>query len=247
MGGDGDPISNAAGKGGSPRGQSESQGESNLSAMAWSLMNEAAPLRQAVLGQTLEALNTGGIGARLPIAQKGVEASRAATANALKQTGESLGSAGLRGSSFEQTLRANTLLQGELATAAIPQDIAMQFIGVAPSMTLGLGGQAIQGAGTAGGLYNQRQSMMAQQDAAKGSQQSSMMGTAASVGLMAAMMMCWVARALYGETGDMVRVYAWITTRWPRWAIWLYRRYGYRASRSPVALRFLKPIFDRGL
>src|SRR5574342_1262268 len=136
---------------------SRGAGESALGQIVNQIMQEAGPVRREVLSQTLEALQTGGIGARLPVAQRGVEASRAATSSALEQLRAGAAVSGGRGSSAERVLEAQTLLSGEQATAAIPQDIAMQFIGVAPSLTTGLTGQAIQGAGAQGGLFNQRQ------------------------------------------------------------------------------------------
>ena len=96
-----------------------------------------APVLKETAGQILEALTTGGIGARLPIAQRSVEASRSATATALRQTGEELTRKGQAGTPFGESLLANLRLAGETGTANIPTDIAQQFISVAPSFALG--------------------------------------------------------------------------------------------------------------
>jgi hypothetical protein len=141
------------------------------------MIHEATPIRREVLNQSMEALTTGGIGARIPFAQKGVEASRAATSSALSQLDTSLAQQGMGRSSFGNQLRASTLLQGELETQAIPQRVAEQFIVAAPTMALGFGGQGLQGVSSAGGMANQRKGIEAQRDIAKGNQQTQLISS----------------------------------------------------------------------
>ena len=149
-------MGDSVGKGGKVN---KSSAENGLLDIASQLMAEVSPLRKEVLGQTMEALTTGGIGARLPIVQKGIEASRSATSSALSQLDESLARSGGGRSSAADALRANTLLQGELNTQAIPQQAAEQFIAIAPSLASGFTGQGLQGFSTSAGLANQRGSI----------------------------------------------------------------------------------------
>lgn len=224
----------------------KSSAEEGLLSAASQMLNEASPVRKEVLGQALESLQTGGIGARLPIAQKGIEASRAATSSAMSQLDSSLAQQGMGRSSFGNQLRASTLLQGELETQAVPQNIAQQFIAAAPTMALGFGGQGLQGISGATSAANTRKGIEAQRDIAKGNQQTQIMTSMMSAAAMSA---CWVAARLYG----------WYTPEWyaARRAIfevwrgplarptrWLYLRYGERIARSRWACECLRPLFD---
>lgn len=223
----------------------KSSAEQGLLDASSNLLNAAYPVTKEVMGQTLEALQTGGIGARLPIAQKAVEGSRAATSSAMSQLDASLATQGMGRSSFGNQLRASTLLQGELATQAIPTDIAQQFIAAAPTMALGFGGQGLQGISGATAAANTRKGIESQRDIAKGNQNaqiiSSIWGAMGSA-------VCWVAAALYG----------WYTPEWyaarrtimgmrgphGRLVRWAYLRYGERLARHRWACEVLRPLFD---
>jgi len=180
-------MGSSTGKGGKVGGAGGSAALDNLAnTMAEQskvLFGEAQPVTKELFNQIYEALTTGGIGAQLPIAQKGVEASRAATSKALQMTGE-MGSAmsGGRGSSALMRTFGDIALQGELATAAIPTQIAQQFIAAAPTLTTGVTNTAMGYGQAAGGMYNQAQGIQAQRDIAKGNQQTQMLSSLAMMG-----------------------------------------------------------------
>ncbi len=151
----------------SPKGVKQSQGSLSLESFANQYMNETAPVRSQVFNQISEALATGGIGARIPIIQRAVSDSRAATSAAMQGVNESLARTGLSSSSFGQRIRAETSLAGEQATARIPTDIAKEFISVAPSLATGSAAQVMSGFGNAGQLEIQAQQVAAQRQAAQ--------------------------------------------------------------------------------
>lgn len=172
-------MSMGGGKGGSANKGSTSISaapDPEVSAFTKELREGTKPIRDEVFGQVLEALKTGGIGARLPIIQKSVEASRAATSEALTATKASASGTGLEKSPFLQTLLANTRLAGAASTNAIPQNIAKEFIDIAPSLATGSAAQILTGLTGAGQLGNQRaiagSQIQAQRDIGKGNQQT---------------------------------------------------------------------------
>src|SRR5438876_4705928 len=102
---------------GSGAGKPETPEQINkLGAIAETILKQTGPVRKELLGQTLEALKTGGVGARIPIIQRAVEASKQATSSALKETTASGGAAGLAGTPFLQSILAKTRVSGEQAT-----------------------------------------------------------------------------------------------------------------------------------
>lgn len=237
------------GKGGKVK---QSDAEQGLLGAAKELISEAKPLRQEVMGQTLEAMRTGGVGAQLPIVQKGMEASRAATSSALTQQAGSLGRQGLGRSSYGNALQASTLLQGELATQAIPQEVAAQFIAGAPSLMMGVGGQGMQGLSTGAGAANQRYGIQASRDIAKGNQQVEYVKAITSLAGAAGAGACWIAARLWGE-GSIeyvaARHYIFHVWRGPHAAVarWLYLRCGERIARHGWACEMLRPLFERAV
>ncbi len=235
----------STGKGGEVK---KSSAEEGLLSVATNLINQSEPLRKEVLGQTQEALTTGGIGARLPIVQKGIEASRAATSSALSQLDADSARSSLGRSGFRDQLRANTLLSGELATQAIPQDVAAQMIQVAPTLTMGFTGQGLQGYGSATGAANQRMGISAQRDIAKGNQQTQMVTSVLGAAAMAGG--CWIAARLYGwHTPRFYAARHFIFDQWtrPAWLVrWVrvtYLRHGEALAQRPWAVAALRPLF----
>lgn len=116
------------------------------------------PARETFFGQLQEALTTGGIGARIPIIQKSVEASKSATSAALRGTEESLARAGIAGDPFGQKVLAGTRLAGETATAQIPINIIQQMISGAQSAVLGSAQTITRGFGQLAAVGAQRES-----------------------------------------------------------------------------------------
>ena len=235
----------SVGKGGSVK---KSSAEEGLLSIATNLINQSEPLRTEVMGQTLESLRTGGVGAGLPIVQRSIEGSRAATSAALGQIGESMDRQGLGGSSYKNSLMADTALRGAQTTEAIPQQWAEKFIEGAPSMMLGVTGQGLGGYSSATGAANQRSGIQAQRDIAKGNQQTQMLTSMMGAAAMAAG--CWIAAALYGW--DSERFYAarhFIFDQWERPA-WLVRRvrvayvrHGPWVAESRWRCEVMRPLF----
>ena len=237
-------MGNSVGKGGKVN---KSSAENGLLDIASNLMQEVSPLRKEVLGQTLESLQTGGIGAQLPIAQRGIEASRAATASALSQLDENAARQGMGRSSAYLNTRANTLLSGEQATQAIPQQIAEQFIGLAPGLASGFTGQGLQGFTSSAGLANQRSGIQAERDIAKGKQQTEIL-KALSSGAGAAAAACWIAAVLFGANTPRFRAARrFIFLQWKGpladFFVPLYLKHGRKLAKYPRLLWLLWPVF----
>lgn len=172
-------MSLGGGKGGSSGAGSTSisaQPDPETSAFTKELREGTKPIRDEVFGQVLEALKTGGIGARLPIVQRAVEGSRAATSQALNATTAAASGTGLEKSPFLARILAETRLGGEQATAGIPTAVAKEFIDIAPALATGSAAQILTGLTGAGALGNQRaiagSQIQASRDIAKGQQQT---------------------------------------------------------------------------
>lgn len=92
--------------------------------------------RSTLFAQITEALKTGGVGARLPIVGKAVEASKAATSSAMRGTEETLARTGLTRTPWGQNVLAGQRLEGELAVSRIPTDMTQAFLaGTLPAFT----------------------------------------------------------------------------------------------------------------
>lgn len=148
------------------------------------LSGETRPLRDELSSQFLEALQTGGIGARLPIIGAAQEQSRAGTARSLTGTQEQLTRMGLGRTPFAASTMAQTRMQGEQATSMIPSQVAQAFIGSAPQYAMAPVGAMVSGAGNINTNASNR-------DIAKGNQNSQMMTglMTAAAAAAAAMMM----------------------------------------------------------
>ena len=148
--------------GGAPTKAQSPEGVDKLLRAAESILQQSAPARKELLGQTLEALKTGGVGARIPIIQRAVEASKQATGNALRQTSGDLASRGITGP-YASSILAATREGGAQATSQIPTNIAGEMIGRAPGIVGGFTGQALGGLSTAGSLDLNRQEFNVEQ------------------------------------------------------------------------------------
>jgi hypothetical protein len=84
------------------------------------LRRSARPIRRDIFTQALEALTTGGVGARVPQTQRAVASSRAATSRALEDARGDLARTGQLGTPTGSNLLANIGLAGEAAAADIP-------------------------------------------------------------------------------------------------------------------------------
>lgn len=123
-----------------------------LGRLANKLLTESSPVRQALLGQQLEALRTGGVGARVPIIQNAVAASRQATGDALQQEQGTLATQGLAGTVFGNRILNQGRILGDTATSRIPTDYASKLIEGAPSFVSQLTSLASGNLNNAAGL-----------------------------------------------------------------------------------------------
>jgi hypothetical protein len=127
-------------------------GYGSMSGIEQALAGAAVPGQKLLAKQTLEALRTGGVGARIPIIQRAVEAATAAGGQAMEKTRQGVARAGLTGSPFD----VNTQLAGNTAIssaiAGIPAKAGMEMVGAAPGTLGGITSQAL----TAGQLDQQR-------------------------------------------------------------------------------------------
>lgn len=88
----------------------------------------AKPAVQLVTNQAIEALTTGGIGARMPIINKAVESTRSATSKALTSITEGLARTKQLKTPFGQRTLAENVLSGELTSARLPSEMTMNFL-----------------------------------------------------------------------------------------------------------------------
>jgi hypothetical protein len=92
------------------------------------LFKQGKPLVAESSAQQLEALRTGGVGAKIPLIQRSVEASKQATGTALAATKDDLAAAGIGATPFGQNILAQTRMRGEQAASQIPPAIAEDVI-----------------------------------------------------------------------------------------------------------------------
>jgi len=126
-----------------------------LAATTKEIREMSRPVRAETYAQTLEALKTGGVGARIPMIQRAVEGSRVATSNALQQITESLASSGLKNTPFGQRTLAEVRTKGAAREADIPTQIAAAMAGFAPQLTQGAEKTTVAGYGTGYGAAAQ--------------------------------------------------------------------------------------------
>ena len=142
--------------GGAPTKAQSPEGVDKLLRAAESILQQSAPARKELLGQTLEALKTGGVGARIPIIQRAVEASKQATGNAMRETSGQLASRGITGP-YASSILSATREAGGQAASQIPTNIAGEMVGAAPGVIGGFTSQALGGLSSAGSMDLQRQ------------------------------------------------------------------------------------------
>jgi len=134
-----------------------------LMQMGQKLFKQSGPVRKELFAQVLEALKTGGVGAQIPVIQRAVENSRAASGQALQQTSDQLAGANLSGTPYGQSILAQGRIAGNLASANIPTDIAQQFIGMGPGLATTTAQQGLGAVQSATSLNLQRQEFNAEQ------------------------------------------------------------------------------------
>lgn len=133
-----------------PGGKSPSTSASSaLEDIGKQLFTESQPVRQELFGQILEGLQTGGIGAKIPIIQRAVEESRIAQTQSLRQLDDQIAQGRLAGTPFGERLRADANIGANATTSRVPTDVVRDFLGVAPGFTSNAGQQSVAGLGSA--------------------------------------------------------------------------------------------------
>jgi hypothetical protein len=99
------------------------------------------PFERTLFEQGLEALRTGGIGARIPFVQAAMEASRRQGATAMRETTTDLTRTGLLNTMFGRRIMAGLRLSGRQSLAQIPTRIAGETINTVAQMTPSAQGQ----------------------------------------------------------------------------------------------------------
>lgn len=172
--------------GGGGKGSSNNTDTSaQLGQLAQTLFNETSPIRSELLGQGLEALRTGGIGAQIPMISRAIESSKSQLSQDLTGMQESLASTRLVGTPFAQHILGQGRIAGNQGIANIPTNYAQNFISQLPSFVSSLTGQGVSGMGSAAGAAAQTQASM---NAANAQQTSTMIQGATSAAMLAAMM-----------------------------------------------------------
>jgi len=115
------------------------------------VLNQFNPPQEAVLSQLNEALRTGGIGARIPIAQQSVAQTSSATNQGLRELQGRLDAQGLGGSTYGNRVYEGARLQGAQEIAQIPTSIAYQEIQQAPQFVQNVMGQILAALAAQGG------------------------------------------------------------------------------------------------
>ena len=90
------------------------------------------PVRKELGAQTLEALKTGGVGAKIPLIQRAVEGAQRSNAQALQRTETGLArDSTISGTPFAQSILAQQRQAGAFQASQIPTSIAGQLINTA--------------------------------------------------------------------------------------------------------------------
>lgn len=123
----------------------------DLADIAKQFFGETTPLRQEMIDQFMEALTTGGVGARIPIINKALESSRRAESQTMQGTEENLARTNLAGTPFGAMVRSSTEQQGNLATSQIPTNIIAGMLQQIPGFITGTNQVVTSGMGQAAG------------------------------------------------------------------------------------------------
>lgn len=199
----------------------------------------AKPVLNEIGAQILEALQTGGVNARIPIMQRTVEAGRHASAQA-SQNAENAVARGNYGP-YGRMLTENVAQQGEFNTSQSAMQVIQQLMNMAPDFGL------LRGSGAFGASGTVTKSDEAGQFEKIGGTLAAIVGTIAK--LYAG---CHVALALYGRSNELKYARWWICFAWKGRTANVVRRFYIRYSaplaevvrRSCIARALAKPLFD---
>ena len=127
------------GGGGKTTATSSSKPSPEVEGMLKEFRTASTPLLREQANQFMEALTTGGVGARIPIINKAVESPRQAASSANRQTGESVERAGLSRTPFGEMVSGGVRQAGEQSVAGIPIDLIREILAQIPNFILGSG------------------------------------------------------------------------------------------------------------
>jgi len=115
------------------------------------LLGETDELRGTLVDQMTEALQTGGIGAQIPLINRAVDASARATGGALQNIESDLSQSGLAGTPFCEAILAQTSSQGKFDQSQIPLGFMTEMFKSIPQYLTALTQSGIAGFGAAAG------------------------------------------------------------------------------------------------
>ena len=120
-------------------------------AIAQQFMGETSDLRTGFIDQLTEALETGGVGARIPIIARAMEGTREAGSKAMTSTAEELARSRLAGTPFGEKIMAGERRQAEIAPQNTRTQIIQQMLAQMPGFLTGTNQTIIAGAGATTG------------------------------------------------------------------------------------------------
>lgn len=101
------------------------------------LEGEIGTTRSTYINQLLEALITGGVGARIPIISQAVEGVRRASSKSLEATEADLARSGLAGTPYGEQIKASTALEGNVAASSKRADMIQALLDQIPGFIQG--------------------------------------------------------------------------------------------------------------
>lgn len=127
------------------------QAADDLRVQGEALQSVTTPFLQELYKQGLQMLQTGGVGAQLPIVNNAIEQSKQATSAATTQAKADMARSKTGNSTQGQSLLAGLNLSGNQATANIPTNFMIQFL----QSILGVGAQNTATSSSAGAAASQ--------------------------------------------------------------------------------------------
>jgi hypothetical protein len=132
-----------------------------LGKIAKQFFGETTPLRNELIDQMMEALTTGGVGARIPLIGAAEEKSRQATSNTLRQMDQSLAQSGLAGTPFGEMMKSQTRQGGQQQLAQISPNYIGAMLQQIPGFVQGTNQNIVSGFGQAGSAQGGSQNAFA--------------------------------------------------------------------------------------
>ena len=119
-------------------------GPGGTAAFAQNLLNQTALPRKDLMSQITDLLQSGGVGARVPVVQRAVEAQTAAAGQAATVNRQNTARAGLSGSAFDVSNQLGMNTQNASQIASIGPNMAAQIYQTAPGIISNQTAQGLQ-------------------------------------------------------------------------------------------------------